>query len=178
MTVATRLSSAVLALASLALVRGLAVSYPEVIPGPGLPSLAELGVTSAELYSMGLPPHSAATRHLAGRAPTFEPRCGPSDGAYANVNDIIACYHYLDRLGGQACGTGDNYAVVEFCRAGSGHIIGQALTSRSTSSSCSDVAIAALYTIDHCTRPDQTVAGFQAAYGNGDLVVGCTNIHW
>jgi hypothetical protein len=27
----------------------------EVIPGPGLPSLESLGVTSAELYAMGLP---------------------------------------------------------------------------------------------------------------------------
>lgn len=26
--------------------------YPEVIPGPGLPSLAELGLTSEELYTM------------------------------------------------------------------------------------------------------------------------------
>lgn len=29
--------------------------YPEVIPGPGLPSLAELGLTSAQLYQMGTP---------------------------------------------------------------------------------------------------------------------------
>jgi hypothetical protein len=29
--------------------------YPEVIPGPGLPSLAELNITSAQLYEMGLP---------------------------------------------------------------------------------------------------------------------------
>jgi hypothetical protein len=28
---------------------------PEVIPGPGLPSLAELGLTSAQLYEMGTP---------------------------------------------------------------------------------------------------------------------------
>ena len=26
--------------------------YPEVIPGPGLPSLASLGLTSADLYTM------------------------------------------------------------------------------------------------------------------------------
>lgn len=34
---------------------GLALPYPEVIPGPGLPSLAELGLTSAQLYNMGMP---------------------------------------------------------------------------------------------------------------------------
>ena len=30
--------------------------YPEVIPGEGLPSLAELNVTSAELYTMPIDP--------------------------------------------------------------------------------------------------------------------------
>ena len=29
--------------------------YPEVIPAPGLPTLAELGLTSAQLYTMPLP---------------------------------------------------------------------------------------------------------------------------
>jgi hypothetical protein len=49
--------------------------YPEVIPGPGLPSLAELGITSAQLWEMGPPegkdchgpfrfPPSVATRDL------------------------------------------------------------------------------------------------------------------
>lgn len=57
MIVPTRLSSAILALTSLSLVGGLAITYPEVVPGPGLPSLAELGLTSAELYNMGIPHH-------------------------------------------------------------------------------------------------------------------------
>ena len=57
MIVPTRLSSAVLALTSLTMVEGLAITYPEVVPGPGLPSLAELGLTSAELYNMGMPHH-------------------------------------------------------------------------------------------------------------------------
>ena len=30
-------------------------AYPEVIPGEGLPSLAELGLTSAQLYNTELP---------------------------------------------------------------------------------------------------------------------------
>lgn len=29
--------------------------YPEIKPGAGLPSLAELGLTSADLYKMGKP---------------------------------------------------------------------------------------------------------------------------
>lgn len=34
------------------LVAALATQFPEVIPGPGLPSLAELGLTSKDLYTM------------------------------------------------------------------------------------------------------------------------------
>lgn len=30
-------------------------NYPEVIPGPGLPSLESLGITSAELYQLPHP---------------------------------------------------------------------------------------------------------------------------
>lgn len=36
--------------------------YPEVIPGPGLPSLAELNLTSAQLYEMGPPDAGLYTR--------------------------------------------------------------------------------------------------------------------
>jgi hypothetical protein len=35
-----------------------------------------------------------------------------------------------------------------------------------------DVALAVLYTVDHCTRPQQDVAGFAVANGNGNIVVG------
>ena len=77
---------------------------------------------------------AAAVQRLAGLAPRFEPRCGPSDAAYANFNDIIACYHYLDRLGHQNFAVPGYGVVSEFCRAGSGHIIGQSTNSDGTSS--------------------------------------------
>jgi hypothetical protein len=49
--------SSILGLASLqgVMAAPTAEVYPEVIPGPGLPSLAELGLTSAQLYQMGTP---------------------------------------------------------------------------------------------------------------------------
>ncbi len=58
------LISSVLGLAS---VKAAAVAappkvYPEVIPGPGLPSLAELNLTSAQLYEMGPPDAGLYTR--------------------------------------------------------------------------------------------------------------------
>lgn len=49
------LSAIVFAFASLKVAIAIPVAetiYPEVIPGPGLPSLAELGHTSAQLYQM------------------------------------------------------------------------------------------------------------------------------
>lgn len=38
-----------------ALVSANVMKYPEVVPGPGLPSLEEVGLTSAQLYQMGMP---------------------------------------------------------------------------------------------------------------------------
>ena len=159
-----------------------AKTYPEVVPGPGLPSLAELGLTSAQLYEMPVD-HSILDGYPAVRVRNimekrYEPRCGPSDAAYANVNDLIACFNYLRNLGGTRCEAPANYGVVEMCYSGSGHVIGQSITGRSSSSSCADVASAVLWSIDHCTRPDQSCAGFNAAYGNGDLIIGAVNRRW
>lgn len=64
-------SCIIFALASLKMAMGLAITtYPEVVPGPGLPSLAALGVTSVELYSMGWPNKSCIreARDLSRRA--------------------------------------------------------------------------------------------------------------
>ncbi len=47
--------SSLLGLASLQGVMAAPKVYPEVIPGPGLPSLASLNLTSAQLYEMGMP---------------------------------------------------------------------------------------------------------------------------
>jgi hypothetical protein len=44
-----------LALATAVTAAPKARDYPEVIPGPGLPSLASLNLTSAQLYEMRTP---------------------------------------------------------------------------------------------------------------------------
>lgn len=105
-----------------------AKTYPEVIPGPGLPSLASLGLTSEMLYEMPRPSAPLALNRRNG-----VPDCGPSDDAYTDVNDIIACYHYLNSLGHQNCAV-PNYGISQFCRAGSGQAIGQSLTGNPESS--------------------------------------------
>lgn len=40
----------------------------------------------------------------------------------------------------------------------------------------SDVALGLLTVIDGCTRPDQSAAGFAAANGNGNIIVGGTRV--
>ena len=52
----------------------------------------------------------------------YDPRCGPAESAYTNVNDIIACYHYLNNLGTTRCTV--PAGNIEMCRAGQAHIVG------------------------------------------------------
>ncbi|KAF2023234.1 hypothetical protein EK21DRAFT_95076 [Setomelanomma holmii] len=153
---------------------GARAEVAEVIPGDGLPSLESLGLTSADLYAMGLPATPGDEMSV-----MFDARCGPSDGAYTNVNGIIACYNYLRNLGTTNCGVkGPGAPVTEFCRSGDAHATGQSITGNDESSYCRDVAAGLLWVINSCTRPQQDCAGFNAASGNGNLVVGGTNIRW
>lgn len=62
----------------------------------------------------------------------FDPRCGPSDYAYTNVNGIIACYNYLNGLGGRECRASGNPTTM--CTSGSAKVTGQALNGNSASS--------------------------------------------
>ncbi len=45
--------------------------------------------------------------------------CGPAEAAYTDVNDIIACYHYLANLGTTQCVATGNTVM---CIAGKAHI--------------------------------------------------------
>lgn len=49
--------------------------------------------------------------------------CGP-DGSYAPVNDAIACYHYLDNLGSQACRVPSGQRESILCSAGVAEVTG------------------------------------------------------
>lgn len=60
-TSALLLSLATVASAAPADVRS---ELPEVIPGPGLPSLESLGLNSTYLYSLGKPDNRTSSQHL------------------------------------------------------------------------------------------------------------------
>jgi hypothetical protein len=74
--------------------------YPEVIPDPGLPSLAELNVTSAQLHTMD---YKAA---ISRREPTplLEPRFNLNcDGQKCSANNAVACINYIAAIGSRPC---------------------------------------------------------------------------
>ncbi|KAL2192582.1 hypothetical protein P885DRAFT_47343 [Corynascus similis CBS 632.67] len=144
--------------------------YPEVIPGPGLPSLAELNTTTAELYEMGLPEGKKENARAEVLDKRFEGLCGPAEAAYTRVEDIISCYNYLRKLGSQKCVAKENTI---FCTAGSAHVYGRNVLHHSD-----DVAKAVLWTVDHCTRKDKSCAGAQAVWGNGNMIATSVNKKW
>ncbi|KAL2193941.1 hypothetical protein P885DRAFT_80722 [Corynascus similis CBS 632.67] len=167
------LIAALLSLASFQAVLAAPEVYPEVTPGPGMPSLAELNVTSAQLYEMERPAElDARTLDLEKR---FDGKCGPGEAPYNNVDDIIACYHYLNKLDNKMCSA--SYHTV-LCKAGKSQVFGTALHVRSTSSYCRHAANDVLWVVDHYTRPDKTCGGSAMATGNGDFLVSSGANDW
>ncbi|KIM21872.1 hypothetical protein M408DRAFT_333198 [Serendipita vermifera MAFF 305830] len=137
--------------------------YPEVVPGPGMPSLASLGLTSKDLYEgAGV----TGKRDLLTR---FDRICYDNGCGRVPRGDAQACINYLRNLGTQRCGlSGEN---VVMCSAGVAIVGGSNITGRPVSSYCSDVAIGGQNIINACTDGNGLVAGADAANGNGDLIV-------
>lgn len=93
------------ALSICALLLGLAHSNPipkefeEVIPGLGMPSLEELGLTSADLYEMSpVPLNTLQERALVKRA-----TCRVAGAAHCQTANAQACVNYLNSLGTRDC---------------------------------------------------------------------------
>lgn len=72
----------------------------------------------------------AYTPKIEGRSAVEQ--CGPTDAAYTDVNDIIACYHYLAAIGGQVLTASGGYLTV-FVSTGSGGVAGDPQTEGSSS---------------------------------------------
>ncbi|KAM3498419.1 hypothetical protein MY10362_008261 [Beauveria mimosiformis] len=77
------------------------VQYPEIVPGPGLPSLESLGLTLEQLYKMK--PASSEVNARASFAPMFNPVCATDPKAYTAVTGLMACNNYLDSIGSRDC---------------------------------------------------------------------------
>lgn len=117
---------------------GPAKVYPEVVPGPGLPTLAELGLTSEQLYTTnstqsigklgtGLVLHDVhllmppiELREAIARSADYTSMCYTY--TTGSVDNVIACFNYLVNIGTHACGVGPG--SVQFCYAGDAQVTG------------------------------------------------------
>jgi hypothetical protein len=102
----------------------LVAAWSEVIPGPGLPSLDSLGLTSEQLYRTLSTP--ATPSRIERRAVDFDSVCLDQGKTGAASEDVLACYNYLSLLKTTTCQVpgGNGYKQV-FCTAGTGTIVGQ-----------------------------------------------------
>ncbi|OAL01524.1 hypothetical protein IQ06DRAFT_196987, partial [Phaeosphaeriaceae sp. SRC1lsM3a] len=116
-----------------------------LIPGPSLPTLESLGWNMT--YINSLPDPDVSIEAAAGGG------CG---GNYGPVSDAIVCYKFLNALGTYPCKVPDGQHSAVLAYSGNVRVEGFGVEQ---SSYCSDVALAVLYAIDHCTLSDQTVAG-------------------
>ncbi|KAN0114579.1 hypothetical protein V8E51_004123 [Hyaloscypha variabilis] len=146
-------------------------TYPEVIPGPGLPSLASLNLTSAELYEMD---YHTILSEFNRREETsileaqFNLNC---DGQKCQATDAVACINYLAKLGSKTCtmNFNNNLHQALLCTSNSARILAHQIEPNQVSS-CEDVARGGGKIMDGCTKFG-LVSGQDAAWGNGDYIV-------
>ncbi|KAK0611740.1 hypothetical protein B0T14DRAFT_530968 [Immersiella caudata] len=161
-----------------------------VIPGPGLPSLESLGITSDDLYDetwLAQNTPSLLNTSLGDSSSTPGPNrlhrrvsCLPR----MNVDkaNARACLAYLTRAGNtNGCGTrvpGTPTACPPaangaLCSAGCAQITGCAYRTIEAVSACSDVAYGGHVIMRECSREgDFTSGGHDVAWGNGNFIVG------
>ncbi|KAL4995886.1 hypothetical protein BDV10DRAFT_123013 [Aspergillus recurvatus] len=95
--------------------------------------------------------------------------CNDNGGLYRPISEAQACVDYLITKGADGCVvSGDNTV---FCQAGDTVITGSNTGKGGESSLCRDVASGAQKIIDSCTTPEGYVGGYNAAEGNGALIV-------
>jgi len=135
--------------------------YPEVIPGPGLPSLESIGLTSKMLYEMTSSKTSISKR--------IEKRYTCQNWGLVPVANAQACKNYLANIGGQECGISGDNAV--FCTSGSAQIGGSNVGGGSSDQQiCGDVAITVGDLIQECVQ-GSNVQGYDYCYGDGNMIV-------
>ena len=124
-------------------------TYPVVTPGPGLPSLASLNLTSAQLYQgdsktclclsifsllmiLIEEPAPLSTERFT-LATDFDAFCGGGENDAALVDDVIACFNFLTNLGHQECVVPPS--GVTLCTAGTASVEGAVFNTSGSASS-------------------------------------------
>lgn len=82
--------------------------------------------------TVGTPP--ASNLRAFRPVPNFNAFCGGGRGAWAPVNEVIACFNYLENLGHTACRVPRGRDGVDFCHAGPAVIHGVSTTGNAESS--------------------------------------------
>ena len=85
----------------------------------------------------------------------IDPACGMSN---ATVKDVISCKDWIGQKDQTPCVVPAQGAIT-MCQTGSAVIFGESVTGRQEQVPCKDVATGVQWIIDHCLRPDQTLAG-------------------
>ncbi|KAF2401665.1 hypothetical protein EJ06DRAFT_555331 [Trichodelitschia bisporula] len=141
-----------------------------VIPGPGMPSLASLGVTSEQLFSADFTdPHATSPSSVLHKRQSYCSLTYPASRANA-----IACRNYLIQTGTFTCSSGPDFSVL--CTAGDSEILGWNYYNLNggVNTQCSDAAVAASWVIDNCSScPGDScdVEGSHPATYNSNFVV-------
>ncbi|KAF3906026.1 hypothetical protein ABW21_db0205572 [Orbilia brochopaga] len=140
-----------------------------LIPGEGLPTPTELGLTNADLTKPiphGLQPSygiSARDNNI------LMKRHECRSDHLCNIGDSIACFNYLLSLNETPCNVGK--IQNQMCNTNGCRWIGQAENAETTSSFCRDVAWGGKVVNDNCGRGNNQVGGSNYAGGNGFLKV-------
>uniref|UniRef100_A0A8H7XK45 Uncharacterized protein n=1 Tax=Psilocybe cubensis TaxID=181762 RepID=A0A8H7XK45_PSICU len=139
--------------------------YPEVIPGPGLPSLESLGLTSADLY------RNRTMNALSSRNEDDYIIYCLTGGATTSVSTAQVCINYLSSLGTGDCMVPANPDVITFCSSGQSVICGTNVwgNGQAVHSWCSDVAVTAQSIVDLCQTNGQ-VDGYGQAAENSNML--------
>ncbi|KAL4806819.1 hypothetical protein BDV18DRAFT_159988 [Aspergillus unguis] len=95
--------------------------------------------------------------------------CTDNGGGYRPFQEAQNCVDYLFDKGDDTCTVSGDNSI--FCQAGDTIIAGSHVGAGGESSLCRDVAYGAQAIIDSCTTPEGYVGGYNAARGNGDLIV-------
>ncbi|KAK6330407.1 hypothetical protein TWF696_003504 [Orbilia brochopaga] len=137
-----------------------------IIPGPGLPSVAELGLTNEDLTKPVPGLEQLMARESENPNAVFKrytPQCW--GGPACSWSDAQGCYNYLVGLGNRPCKTS---GIDQMCRVNGCSWQARTLNSREVSSPCSNAANGGAWVMNNCRG---NIRGSNAAWGNGDLAV-------
>ncbi|KAK6359922.1 hypothetical protein TWF696_001049 [Orbilia brochopaga] len=147
------------------------VDYTKIlIPGPGLPSVQELGLTNADL----LKPHPAIYNTTTTLAGSGKPTCAKRPYKWCRKKDANACLNFLESFGSAAI-IGISGGGSSLCKANKCNWMAKPQGGRTTSSYVKDIAIGGKKILQGCKNKDSSkVQGRNAARGNSNFIIEIT----